>query len=132
MAESPIDDDQTAMITEQSSADLIESIASDRPDTPELYLTGVAVTNESAKKAQTQSVLNELTASNAIVDPIQTSSGSVAYTFGAGVGLGGVKPARLPPLIPRRKPVDKKTIDNNLMKAEVNKQVCSQHVSVSC
>lgn len=129
MAESPVDDGQAAIITEQSSSDLIESIASDRPVTPELCLTGTAVTNESVKKAQTQSVLDELTASNAIVNPIQTTSGAVAYTFGAGVGLGGVKPARLPPLMPRRKPVDKKTIDNNLMKAEVNKQVCPYYAS---
>ena len=111
-----------AIITEDSSSELIESV-SDRPVTPKLCLTGVAVTNESVKKVQTQSVLDELTASNAIFDPVQTSSGAVAYTFGAGVGLGGVKPARLPPLKPRRKQANKKTIDHNLMKVEVNKQV---------
>jgi len=116
--ESFVDDDEAAtttdaaIITEDSSSELIESV-SDRPVTPKLCLTGVAVTNESVKKVQTQSVLDELTASNAIFDPVQTSSGAVAYTFGAGVGLGGVKPARLPPLKPRRKQANKKTIDHN-------------------
>jgi len=124
-----LDNDQ--IITESSEMHVIEAVVNEeRPHTPELCLTGVAMTKqETVRKIQTKAILDELSSSNKIAKTVQSPSGAVAYTFGetGDFGQPRMAPSRLPPIVRksnsmRKKSLDRETIEGNLQKAQHNKQ----------
>jgi len=114
------------IITEHSGQEVVAAVVqSPRPVTPELCLTGVKVTPDSVRKIQTKAVLDELSASATINHTVQSPSGAVAYTYGETGDFRSpmmkLAPSRLPPIV-RKTSLDRKAIEQNLQKAQHNKQ----------
>ena len=94
------EDENEEIITENSGVEAVEAVVNEkRPETPELCLTGVAMTQDtgcdkiyyqnsqirlfktsSVRKIQTKAILEELSSSNKIAETVQSPSGAVAYT----------------------------------------------------
>jgi len=114
------------IITEHSEQEAVAAVFNEtRPITPELCLTGVKVTPDSVRKIQTKAILDELSASATINHTVQSPSGAVAYTFGETGDFRSpmmkLAPSRLPPIV-RKTSLDRKAIEQNLQKAQHNKQ----------